>query len=140
MLSLLTSLLQSHVEEKVSRGIKGLGSLAVIALFLLTAYGAAVAALALFLTEHTSPWMAAAFMALGFALMAGGVLLVRSLAGEAERRRAEAVAQARQEAREEMLSALTGASGGGRQAAVIAAIAGLVLSSLLGKDGDDGED
>lgn len=139
MLSLLSSLLQSQVEEKVSRGLKGLGSMAVIALFMLTAYVAAVAALALFLTEHTSPWMAAAFIALGFALMAGGVVLVHTLAGEAERRQAEAVAQARHEARQEMLAALTGASGGGRQAAVIAAIAGIVLSSLLGK-GEDGED
>lgn len=138
MLSLLSSLLQSHVEEKVSRGIKGLGLLAVIALFVLTAYAAAVTALALFLTEHTSPWMAAAFIALGFAVMAGGVLLVRTLAEDAERRRAEAVAQAREEARQEMLSALTGAGGGGRQAAVLAAIAGIVLSSLLGK-GEDGE-
>lgn len=139
MLSFLSSLLQSHVEVQVNRGIKGLGTIAVVGVLLLTAYVAAVAALALFLAEQMSPWAAAAFMALGFALMAGAILLVMSMKNDADKRAEEAAAKARQDAQQQMLSALTGGEGGSKQAMVIAAIAGLVLSSLLGK-GDDGED
>lgn len=139
MLSFLSSLLQSHVEVQVNRGIKGLGTIAVVGVLLLTAYVAAVAALALFLAERMSPWAAAAFMALGFALMAGAILLVMSMKNDADKRAEEAAAKARQDAQQQMLSALTGGEGGSKQAMVIAAIAGLVLSSLLGK-GDDGED
>ncbi|OZB17603.1 MAG: hypothetical protein B7X53_05750 [Hyphomonas sp. 34-62-18] len=139
MLSFLSSLLQSHVEVQVNRGIKGLGTIAVVGVLLLTAYVAAVAALALFLAERMSPWAAAAFMALGFALMAGAILLVMSMKNDADKRAEEAAAKARQDAQQQMLSALTGGAGGSKQAMVIAAIAGLVLSSLLGK-GDDGED
>lgn len=140
MLSQISSLLQSQVEVTVSRGIKGLATLAVLCVFLLTAYVSAVVALTLFLTEHTEPWMASAVVALSFALLGGTVFLVLAVSQNAEQRRAEAAAKARREAQEEILSALTGNSGGGRQVAVIAAIAGLVLSSLLGKGGDDGED
>lgn len=139
MLSFLSSLLQSHVEVQVNRGIKGLGTIAVVGVLLLTAYVAAVSALALFLAERMSPWAAAAFMALGFALMAGAILLVMSMKNDADKRAEEAAAKARQDAQQQMLSALTGGEGGSKQAMVIAAIAGLVLSSLLGK-GDDGED
>ena len=139
MLSFLSSLLQSHVEVQVNRGIKGLGTIAVVGVLLLTAYVAAVAALALFLAEQMSPWAAAAFIALGFALMAGAILLVMSMKNDADKRAEEAAAKARQDAQQQMLSALTGGEGGSKQAMVIAAIAGLVLSSLLGK-GDDGED
>jgi hypothetical protein len=139
MLSFLSSLLQSHVEVQVNRGIKGLGTIAVVGVLLLTAYVAAVAALALFLAERMSPWAAAAFMALGFALMAGAILLVMSMKNDADKRAEEAAAKARQDAQQQMLSALTGGEGGSKQAMVIAAIAGLVLSSLLGK-GDDGDD
>ena len=139
MLSFLSSLLQSHVEVQVNRGIKGLGTIAVVGVLLLTAYVAAVAALALFLAEQMSPWAAAAFIALGFALMAGAILLVMSIKNDADKRAEEAAAKARQDAQQQMLSALTGGEGGSKQAMVIAAIAGLVLSSLLGK-GDAGED
>lgn len=139
MLSFLSSLLQSHVEVQVNRGIKGLGTIAVVGVLLLTAYVAAVAALALFLAERMSPWAAAAFMALGFALMAGAILLFMSMKNDADKRAEEAAAKARQDAQQQMLSALTGGEGGSKQAMVIAAIAGLVLSSLLGK-GDDGDD
>ena len=139
MLSFLSSLLQSHVEVQVNRGIKGLGTIAVVGVLLLTAYVAAVSALALFLAERMSPWAAAAFMALGFALMAGAILLVMSMKNDADKRAEEAAAKARQDAQQQMLSALTGGEGGSKQAMVIAAIAGLVLSSLLGK-GDDGDD
>lgn len=139
MLSLLSSLLQGQVGEQVNRGIKGLGTIAVVGVLLLTAYGAAVAALALFLAERMSPWAAAAFIALGFALMAGLILLVMSMKNNADTRAEEAASKARADAQQQMLSALSGGQGGGKQAMVIAAIAGLVLSSLLGK-GDDDED
>lgn len=139
MLSLLSSLLQGQVGEHVNRGIKGLGTIAVVGVLLLTAYGAAVAALALFLAERMSPWAAAAFIALGFALMAGLILLVMSMKNNADTRAEEAASKARADAQQQMLSALSGGQGGGKQAMVIAAIAGLVLSSLLGK-GDDDED
>lgn len=138
MLSFLSSLLRGQVGEQVNRGIKGLGTLAVVGVMLLTAYIAAVAALALFLAERMSPWAAAAFIALGFSLMAGAILLVMSMKNNAENRAEEAAAKARQDAQQQMLSALMGGEGGGKQAMVIAAIAGIVLSSLLGKgDGDD---
>lgn len=139
MLSFLSSMLQSQVEDKVNQGIRGLGTAALVGLLLLTAYVAAVAALALFLAERMSPWAAAAFMALGFALMAGAILLVMSMKHDADKRAEEAAAKARQDAQQQMLSALTGGEGGGKQAMVIAAIAGLVLSSLFGK-GDDGDE
>lgn len=138
MLSFLSSLLQSQVEDKVNQGIRGLGTAALVGLLLLTAYVAAVVALALFLAERMSPWAAAAFMALGFALMAGTILLVMSMKHDADKRAEEAAAKARQDAQQQMLSALTGVEGSGKQAMVIAAIAGLVLSSLLGKgEGDE---
>lgn len=138
MLSFLSSLLQSQVEDKVNQGIRGLGTAALVGLLLLTAYVAAVVALALFLAERMSPWAAAAFMALGFALMAGTILLVMSMKHDADKRAEEAAAKARQDAQQQMLSALTGGEGSGKQAMVIAAIAGLVLSSLLGKgEGDE---
>ena len=140
MLSFLSSLLQSHVEVQVNRGIKGLGTIAVVGVMLLTAYIAAVLALALFLAERMSPWAAAAFIALGFALMAGLILLFVSLKNDADKRAEEAAARARQDTQAQMLSALTGGEGGGKQAMVIAAIAGLILSSLLGKGGDEDDD
>lgn len=140
MLSLLSSLLQNQVEVQVTRGIRGLATVAVIGVMLLTAYVAAVAALALFLAEKMSPWAAAASIALGFAVMGGLILLFGSLREDAEKRAEEAAAKARQDSQNQMLSALTGAEGGGKQAMVIAAIAGLVLSSLLGKGDDEDSD
>ncbi|PKP82328.1 MAG: hypothetical protein CVT79_05205 [Alphaproteobacteria bacterium HGW-Alphaproteobacteria-18] len=140
MLSALSSLLQNKVEAQVSRGIKGLGAAAVVGLMLLTAYIAAVVALALFLAERMSPWEAAAFIALGFALMGGAILLFMSLKADADQRAEEAAARARQDTQNQMLSALTGGEGGGKQAMVIAAIAGLILSSLLGKGDDEDDD
>lgn len=139
MFSLLSSLLQNKVEAQVNRGIKGLGAVAVVGLFLLTAYIAAVMALALFLAERMSAWEAAAFMALGFALMGGGVLVVLSMKSAAEDRAEEAAAaaRARQEPQSNLLSALTGAEGGGKQIVAITAIAGLILSSFLNKDEDE---
>lgn len=142
MLSFLSSVLQNQVEAKVNRGIKGLGAVALIGVFLLTAYVAAVAALALFLAERMSPWASAAFIALGFALMGGLILLFMSLKASADERAeaAEAAArQARQDPQSSMLSALTGAEGSGKQVVAIAAIAGLILSSWLSKD-EDGDD
>lgn len=140
MLSLLSSLLQNQVEVQVNRGIRGLATAAVIGVMLLTAYVAAVVALALFLAEKMSPWAAAASIALGFALMGGLILLFGSFREDAEKRAEEAAAKARQDSQNQMLSALTGAEGGGKQAMVIAAIAGLVLSSLLGKGDDEDSD
>lgn len=142
MFSALSSLLQNKVEAQVSRGIKGLGAVAVIAVLLLTAYIAAVLALALFLMERMNPWEAAAFIALGFALMGGAVLVILSLRSAAEDRAEEAAAaarQTRQDPQMNMLSALTGAEGSGKQVVAIAAIAGVILSSFLNKD-DDGDD
>lgn len=140
MLSLLSSLLQNQVGAQVNRSIKGLGTLAVVAVFLLTAYIAAVVALALFLAQQMSPWAATAFVALGFAVMGGALVLFMSLKAEADERAEAAAAKARQDTQQQFLSALTGSEGGGKQAMVIAAIAGLVLSSLLGKGEDDEED
>ncbi|MFN3609592.1 MAG: phage holin family protein [Hyphomonas sp.] len=143
MFSALSSLLQNKVEAQVSRGIKSLGAVAVIAVLLLTAYIAAVLALALFLMERMSPWEAAAFIALGFALMGGAVLVILSLRSAAEDRAEEAAAaarQARQDPQMNMLSALTGAEGSGKQVVAIAAIAGVILSSFLNKDDDAGDE
>lgn len=140
MLSLLSSLLQNQVGDQVNRSLKGLVTLAFVAVFLLTAYVAAVAALALFLAEQMSPWAAAAAIALGFALLSGAILMFMSVKSDAEERAEAAAAQARQDAQSQLLSALTGAEGGSKQVMMIAAIAGLVLSSLLGKDEDDDED
>ena len=137
MLSFLSSILQNQVGQQVNRGIRGLGMIAIIAVFVLTAYGAGVTALALFLSQHMSGWAAAAYIALGFALMAGAVLMIMSLRHRAEDRAEEAAAKARQDAQQQMLSALTGGEGGGKQAMVLAAMAGLLLSSLLGKGDDD---
>lgn len=142
MLSALSSLLQNKVEAQVSRGIKGLGAAAVVGLMLLTAYIAAVVALALFLAERMSPWEAAAFIALGFALMGGAILLFMALKASADERAEQAAAaarQARQDTQSSMLSALTGAEGSGKQVVAIATIAGLILSSFLNKN-DDGDD
>ncbi|MFN4185530.1 MAG: phage holin family protein [Hyphomonas sp.] len=143
MLSALSSLLQNKVEAQVSRGIKGLGAVAVVGLMLLTAYIAAVAALGLFLVERMSPWEAAAFIALGFALMGGAILVFMSLKASADERAEAAAAaarQARQDTQSNMLSALTGAEGGGKQVVAIATIAGLILSSFLNKDDDEDDE
>lgn len=144
MLSALSALLQNKVEAQVSRGIKGLGAVAVVGLMLLTAYIAAVVALALFLVERMSPWEAAAFIALGFALMGGAILVFMSLKASADERAEAAAAaarQARQDTQSNMLSALTGAEGSGKQVVAIATIAGLILSSFLNKDdNEDDED
>ncbi|ABI78136.1 hypothetical protein HNE_2267 [Hyphomonas neptunium ATCC 15444] len=140
MFSALSSLLQNKVEAQVSRGIKGLGAVAVIAVLLLTAYIAAVLALALFLMERMRPWEAAAFIALGFALMGGAVLVLMSVRSAAEERAEEAAAAARQDPQSNMLSALTGAEGSGKQIVAITAIAGLILSSFLNKDDDEDDE
>lgn len=137
MMSLLSSLLQNQVDVQVSRGIKGLGLYAVVSLFLLTAYVFALVALAFFLVERMSPWVAMAAIALGFLLLGGAVFLAGNLSRQADKRQAEAVAEARKEARDEVLSSLTG--GGTRSALVLAAMVGLAASGLFGKD-EDGED
>lgn len=140
MLSLLSSLLQNQVGEQVSRGIKGLGFIVVSGFFLLTAYVAGVAALALYLAEHMSPWAAAGWMALGFAVLGGGVLVAMSVKNNSDKRAEEAASKARQDTQQQMMAALTGGEGAGKQAMVLAAIAGLVLSSLIGKGSDEDDD
>lgn len=142
MLSLLSSLLSLSnldVGSAVSRRAKGFGYTLIAAVFLFTAYVAAVGALAFFLAEHMSTWAALAVVAAGFTAAAGFAFWFGAMSARAAEERAKEVAAARQKA---TLGTLTGLAlgGGSTKTLVIAALAGLVAGGLLGAKDESGGD
>lgn len=116
-----------------------MGFTLVAALFLLTAYVLAIGALALFLSEHMSPWAALGAIALGFIGAAGLVYWFGTMSARAEEARAKELAQARKNATLGTLSGLA-VGGGSTKTLIIAALAGVLAGGLLdsrGKSGDE---
>lgn len=145
ILSFLTSFLQADVEAAVSRKVQGFGLKAVAILCLLTAYIAGLAALGLYLAqEFMSPWAAAGSIALGFVVLGGGVWTFSVMQEQAAKREAEAIANAREEARMEILSAfgVNGSSNGpgGKQVTLLLTLAGFLISAFLKKNQDNDDD
>ena len=139
LLSTLLSFTSFDVGGAVSRQAKGIGFTLVAALFLLTAYVLAIGALALFLSEHMSPWAALGAIALGFIGAAGLVYWFGTMSARAEEARAQELAQARKNATLGTLSGLA-VGGGSTKTLIIAALAGVLAGGLLdsrGKSGDE---
>jgi hypothetical protein len=129
LITALLSLAQVDVGGAVTRRAKSAGYIIAAAVFLLTAYAAAVGALALYLGQRMHPWAALAVVAAGFAAAAALTLWIGARNARAAEERARELAAARQEAALEALSGF--AFSGSAKTLVAAALAGLVAGGLL---------
>jgi hypothetical protein len=129
LLSTLLSLTNIDVGAAVSRRASGFGYTFLAILLLLTAYFLGIAALALFLAEHISLWVALAVIAGSLVVAAGLILWRASVKSKEAKQQMQASSSARKAAGLGALTALgTGASG---RSLILAALAGLLVNELL---------
>ena len=121
------SLSGDAVGGAVARGTKSIAPIIVAGVLLFTAYLAGIAALAVYLAEHMSLWIALAVLAGSLVIAAGAALLIGSM--QSHQPSAKPFASSAQEA---ALNALSGlAADGSPRALLVAACVGLVAGSLM---------
>ncbi len=129
LLSLLLSLSGNAAGAAVARKTRSAGYIILAGVLLFTAYLAGVAALAVYLAEHMSPWAALAVLAGSLVVAAGAVLLIGAWQSKAVSRPPAAASP------DPVMAALDALSGfaadGSPRSLLVAAVAGLVAGSLL---------
>lgn len=130
LLTLLLSLSSNAAGSAVARKTRSVGYIIAAGVLLFTAYLAGVAALAVYLAEHMSPWAALAVLAGSLVVAAGAALLFGAWrSNETSRQQPTATAQDPAMAALNVISGL--AADGSPRSLLVAAVAGLVAGSLL---------
>lgn len=131
LISSVALLATAHTGQTVLRKARNFVWYAVAGVFLLTAYIFATAAILIWLDAALGLWAALTVMAVAFALLAGLVLLVALVVGNASERRREEAAKSQQDA---LMSAFGAAqAGGGTMSMLTAAALGLAAGAFFKK-------